>query len=87
MSELVRRAVEQAYGREGGAEETWFQRAMRRAHEDAEREPRMTWVEFFARPGIKPNKDAAGWDYDPLFDDEWIQELEDEMDRHSSPGV
>lgn len=50
-------------------------------------ERRLTWEEFFARPGIKPNKDAGGWEYDALFDEEWMQELDDEMDRHAAPGL
>ena len=65
VSELVRRAVDQAYGGER----------------------RLTWEEFFARPLIRPNKEATDWDYDPLFDEERIQEMEDELDRHSSPGL
>lgn len=65
VSELVRRAVDKAYGGER----------------------RLTWEEVFARPGIVPNKNAGAWDFSPLFDDAWLQELEDELDRHSPPGV
>ncbi len=65
VSELVRRAVDQAYGGEG----------------------RLTWKEVWAIPLGKPNKDATDWDYDPLFDEERIKEIEDELDRHAPPGV
>ena len=50
--------------------------------------PRLTWEQVFAH-SVKPNSagEEDGWVYDRLFDDEYIDEVLDELDRHPAPGL
>ena len=48
---------------------------------------RLTWDEVFANLLEVNSAEKDEWVYDPLFDDEWIDEIVDELDRHPSPGV
>lgn len=50
--------------------------------------PRLTWEQVFSH-SVKVNSagEEDGWVYDRLFDDEYIDEILDELDRHSTPGI
>lgn len=51
------------------------------------RSGKLTWDEVFSTV-VQANSagENDGWVYDPLFDDEWIDDILDELDRHSNPA-